>query len=124
MERLEGYIYLAGPYSSSDIKLQQTRFEKLNEAAASLMKKGWIVYSPISHNHPIATRHDLPTGWSFWGRMDKVFIQHALFVVVLTLPGWKESIGVQAEIELAQDANKLIVYLDPSTNDWYYRELA
>jgi hypothetical protein len=33
-------------------------------------------------------------------------------VFVLTLPGWKESVGVQAEIRLATDVGIPVFYID------------
>ena len=116
---IENYIYLAGPYSHPDSEVRVKRFHATNHAAATLMQRGWVVYSPISHNHPIAITHDLPTGWDFWGRLDKAFIKHALLMAVLMLPGWRESVGIKAEMAIAREFNIPIVFLTSSTIDWF-----
>jgi len=105
------FIYLACPYSHPSHEVRQQRFEAVNRCAADLMRLGHVVYSPISHNHPIALAHDFPKGWEFWGRMDEVFIRLAHKVYILQLPGWQESEGVRAEIALAQRFYKPIVHI-------------
>ena len=105
------YIYLAAPYSHPNPEIRQQRFEEINKCAATLMQSGLVVYSPISHNHPIALAHDLPKGWEFWGMMDEVFIHHCSAVYVLQVHGWKESHGVKAEISLARNFKKPIIYI-------------
>lgn len=93
--------YLAGPYSHPDRAVRVGRFECLNAYAAQLMAAGELVYSPISHTHPIAEAGALPLGWEFWKKYDTAFIEHSRRVVVMMLDGWKESKGVTAEIEIA-----------------------
>jgi len=98
-------IYLASPYSHPDEDVRQQRFEAVCKAAASLMRAGEIVFSPIAHGHPIA-QHGLPTDWRFWERQCREQIDRCDEVVVLTLDGWRESEGVQAEIQIAADMGK------------------
>ncbi len=122
MEKLNFYVYLAAPYSDIEESVRQFRFEKINEISAKLMREGWTIYSPISHSHPIAVNHSLPTGWEFWGKMDRPFIKNCLFLIILMLPGWKQSHGVGEEIKLAKEFNKPIVYLTP-TGEWHYQRV-
>jgi hypothetical protein len=35
------------------------------------------------------------------------------FAIVLTLPGWRESVGVQAEIAIARELGKPVTFLQP-----------
>lgn len=118
MELIENYIYLAGPYSHTERKVREERFHQINRVAARLMERGWVVYSPISHNHSIALHYDLSTGWDYWGRLDRAFIKHALLMAVLMLPGWRESVGVTAEIAIAKEFNVPICLFDPTTIKW------
>ncbi len=120
MEKLNGYIYLAAPYSDIEESVRLFRFNTINETVAKLMSNGWTVYSPISHNHPIALNHNLPTGWDFWGTMDRNFIKHCIFFVVFMLPGWNTSHGIQEELKIAKEFNKPIVYLTADGTNWYY----
>lgn len=99
-------IYLACPYSHPDSDVRQARFEAVNVVAAKLMRAGHIVYSPISHSHPIAEAGGLPLGWDYWERVDREFIAWADAVHVFCLDGWKESRGVQAEIKMAAEMGK------------------
>ena len=58
-------IYLACPYSHPDNNVREHRFKMANRAAAKLMGEGHIIYSPISHTHPIAVEGDLPLDWAY-----------------------------------------------------------
>lgn len=107
-------IYLAGPYSHPDRAVRVRRFHTLNDIAAALMQspEGHVVFSPISMTHPIAEQHELPLGWEFWERNDRAFIDWCELLVVAKLPGWEKSTGVQAEVTIAQEMGKEVVYLE------------
>lgn len=107
--------YLAGPYSHPDRAVRVQRFEQLNAFAAQLMTAGELVYSPISHTHPIAEAGALPLDWEFWKKYDTAFIEHSRRVVVLMLDGWRESKGVTAEIEIAKTLGTPVEYVTQPT---------
>jgi hypothetical protein len=94
--------YLASPYSSPDPEVRAARFRSANLAAGLLMREGHLVVSPISMNHPIAESCNLPLGWGFWRAFDIALVNASERVVVLCLDGWRESVGVAAEIGLAR----------------------
>ncbi len=100
-------IYLAIPYSG----MEQESFVLANHIAAKLMREGHIVYSPISHAHPIAMQEHLPTGWEYWAKTDKEFIRWCDKVCLIRKAGWRKSKGVQAELQLASTLKKDVVYL-------------
>lgn len=102
-------IYLAIPYTG----MQELSFKTANKVAAKLMKKGYLVYSPISHSHPIATQENLPKTWEYWEDVDTEFLKWCDYLYVVTLDGWKEGVGVQAEIRIAKACGKQIVYYLP-----------
>lgn len=104
--------YLACPYTHPDPAVRQARFEASNRAAAKLLRSGDIVYSPISHSHPIALQATLPTDWAFWERFDRAYIFLSNKIVVLTLDGWRESRGVTAEINLAKSIGLPVQYIN------------
>ncbi len=107
-------IYLATPYSDPDPAIRNHRFLVVNKVAGRLMAAGHLVFSPISHTHPIALAGDLPKGWEFWAKYDFTFINDwADGVWVLMQPGWEESVGVTAEIKLAEELGKPVEYLTP-----------
>ena len=105
-------IYLATPYTHVDKTVMVDRFNRVNKVAAKIMEQGKYVFSPISHTHPIAEAGVLPRGWDFWSDYDRVMISRCTCLYVLMIDGWKESKGVQAEIELAKHYDLPVVYID------------
>lgn len=103
--------YLACPYSHPDPDVRERRFRAVNKAAGVLMKKGMLVFSPISHTHPIAVDCDLPKGWDFWHQYDRAFIEASERMFVLMLDGWQQSIGVAAEIKIAEELGIPVEYI-------------
>lgn len=106
-------VYLATPYSHDDALVMSKRFGEVNKAAAKLMRAGIHVFSPISHNHPIAMDHELPTGWDFWEAYDMAYLKCSHRLIVLKLEGWEQSVGVAAEIKMARELGLEIEYMEP-----------
>jgi hypothetical protein len=108
-------IYLASPYSDPDPEVREQRFRAVCKHAAGMMRRGERVLSPIAHTHPIAIASGgtLMLGWDFWERYDTELVKMCDEVRVLKLPGWEESVGVQAEIELARKMGKAVRYEEP-----------
>lgn len=105
-------IYLAIPYSGKE----EESFKIANEMAGVLMRRGHVVFSPISHTHPIAKSCSLPCGWYFWERQDRAFIEWCDVMYVLYPKGWdvefcKNSKGVNAEMKIAKKLNKPIMFI-------------
>jgi hypothetical protein len=110
-----GLIYLASPYTHPLLSVREERFVEVCRAAARLMAAGAIVFSPIAHSHPISLAGDLPTHWEYWEQYDRMLLAAAAELWVLTMDGWLESKGVRAEIVIATELGKKIVYLDART---------
>ena len=107
-------IYLASPYLKRPIpdpKIAEERYQKAIDATAYLMKQGFAVYSPIVATHPVALKHKLPLGSEYWLQFDEVILSRCTEVFVLQIDGWKESPGVQREIQLAKELGKEVTYL-------------
>ena len=98
----EGITYLASPYSHPAAEIREWRFQAACQAAAHLMELGYIVYSPIAHTHPIAMAGKLPTDWEYWRRVDEAFLERCSKLIVLHIVGWDTSVGVQAEMKIAE----------------------
>lgn len=97
-------IYLAVPYSHPGEKVRQVRYEAATKMAAELMKEGNLVFSPVTHSHYLAEIYGCPQEEEFWRKWYMSFLEHwTTDLFVLTLPGWKESNGVQREIKYAVD---------------------
>ncbi len=104
-------IYLASPYAHKNPLIMELRFEKVCRVAGAMMKDGLFIYSPIAHNHPIATRIDLPRTWDFWKNIDLHILEKCDQLWVLKLEGWEESKGVAAEIKFAEEKKIPITYV-------------
>lgn len=99
-------IYLASPYSSLFWGTKEERFRATARLAALFLKAGHNVYSPICHSHPIATFGSMDGSWGSWQKLNEtmMLVSHELWVVML--PGWEESVGVQAEINFFKNLNR------------------
>lgn len=102
--------YLASPYTHDNPDVKKERFEAVCEVASYMMLKGEHVFSPIAHTYPIAVHGGVPTDWDFWGDYDKEFLNFCEELIILMLPGWKESVGVTAEIEYMRELGKKVSY--------------
>jgi nucleoside 2-deoxyribosyltransferase len=105
-------VYLACPYSSPDESVRRERHHAANIAAAALMNKGYVVFSPISMSHPIAKACTLPGDWEFWERQDVAFLEWADELHVLRAAGWASSTGVAAEIRRFREMGKPVLFID------------
>mgnify|MGYP002782450901 CR=1 FL=1 len=109
-------IYLASPYAHPDPRVRERRFQEACRASAALLRAGVVVFSPIAHSHPIAN-YGLPTDWEFWSQVDREYLARCDLLAVLTIPGWRESVGVQAELQIANELGIRIIYLNPGDSD-------
>lgn len=102
--------YLASPYSKFE-RGQEEAFKEACAAAATLLKRGVFVFSPIAHSHPIAEHGGIDAlSHDMWMPLDLAMLDICDGLLVLMMPGWKESYGVQREIEHAAKTGKPISY--------------
>lgn len=107
--------YLATPYSKYKNGLDAA-FQDAARLAASLLKEGVKVYSPIAHTHPLALYSKLdPLDHSIWLPFDEAMMDAADALVVAHMSGWDKSFGIQHEIKFFQSAKKPIFDLDPGS---------
>ena len=112
-------IYLASPYSHEDMKVCRERFERICFVAARLMEKGLSVYSPIAHTHPIAIHGGLDhLDHDFWMNIDEVMLDRCDELWVYTMDGWRDSRGVEMEVEYMTYAEKPVWYVDDIDKEW------
>lgn len=105
-------VYLAVPYNHEDPEVREYRFKAVNKAACRLMQEGHIVFSPITHGHPIAKEGDLPVDWEYWQNHCMAFLTVSHKFIVLRLDGWEQSKGVQGELKIAESLGIAIEYID------------
>ena len=114
-------IYLASPYSYAKVilrdpldrvrkrEVEQLRFEDVCRFAAKLFAKGYLVFSPIAHTHPLAVYGGLPEiDYKLWLGLDQPFIEASVGLIVVHMPGWETSYGVTFEIDQFVKLNKPI----------------
>jgi hypothetical protein len=116
-------VYLACPYSHPDRTVRVARFEAVNRVASDLMRRGLKIFSPISHTHPIAEAGGLPLGWDYWYEYDLAFLSASNKLIVLMADGWKESTGVNGEIQIAETLGIEIEYMEPSERHYSPEEI-
>jgi len=105
-------IYLISPYHDDNLGVMELRYQHAITAAGELINKGYIVFSPIVHCHPIAKEFDLPKDRSFWEEYDDSFIEWADLGYVLHITGWSTSKGVAADIKVFEALNKAVFHSD------------
>lgn len=110
-------VYLAAPYSHENSIVERARFDIINHFTGQLMHLGVLVFSPISHTHPIAITCGLPTDAEFWLKYDETFVEWAEILVILNIDGWETSKGVAREVEIFNDGTKPLYLWNPWTTD-------
>jgi hypothetical protein len=105
--------YLAIPYSHDNEEVREIRFEIANAVSALLMKKGEVIFSPISHTHPMV-KYGLPGDWAYWEEQDTHFLNVCGAFYAVMLKGWDVSTGVTAEISyMVEQRGIQINYINP-----------
>lgn len=100
--------YLACPYTHQDPKVRDFRRDAADKYAAILAahhREEFAVFSPISQGprlEPYLARH-LATDHRFWMKQCIGILRHASLMIVLPLHGWRESRGVQEELEFCEN---------------------
>jgi hypothetical protein len=115
-------VYLACPYSHPSMDERVARFEASARAAAHLIHQGIFVYSPITMTHPIdlvmAEEGDT-MGSDYWCDFDEAFMRVSSEMVILTLPGWRESRGIRRESAFFEAAGKPVRYLNMAQSAFF-----
>lgn len=101
-------IYLACPYSDPDPAVRQARYEVVTKAAGELIKRGHLVFSPITHGHSINQMCGTPTDYEYWREFNESMIDWCDTLVIVAIDGWDGSEGVGREYWYAMDNGKKI----------------
>lgn len=114
-------IYLATPYSKYP-KGRCAAYQAACEKAAELMLLGHTIFCPIAHSHSIETdaMNQRMTG-EWWLRQDFAVLDRCDELWVYQLPGWEESLGVQAEIKRAKEEHipiKMLAYTEEAQEQY------
>jgi hypothetical protein len=105
--------YLAVPYTHEHQTIMDYRADMSDKVAAKLVnEQDRLIFAPISSWHNIAKKYKLPTDYKYWLRLNEETLKNCKKLLVICLAGWKESVGVAAEIEIANKYNIPIDYLN------------
>ena len=110
-------IYLAGPYTHINPRMMERRYRILTQITTNLVSLGYLVFSPITHSHPINLRLNI-FEFAHWRIYDLVMIAEWTDEIwVAPIRGWEDSIGVKGELEFAKkigiDVRIIPMLLDP-----------
>ncbi len=98
---------------------RKRRFNKITKIGARLTERYREAFIlPITQSHLLAKHmNNSSTGFKDWVDIDYSHIEHSDEVWVVMMSGWKESVGVQAEIEYALNHKKPLRYINAETCD-------
>jgi hypothetical protein len=102
--------YLATPYSKFSGGIEAA-FQAAAKAAATLLRRGAAVYSPIAHTHPLAIYGQVdPYDHDIWMPLDHHMMSRSDGMIIVMMHGWEESKGISIEIETFRGMGKPIRY--------------
>lgn len=111
---VEGFYYLASPYTSKDREKTAAWVEQMQD----LMPKIVDAYpkmtplSPVLCTDPLADVCDPEGGWYAYALR---FLKQAEGFIIITLDGWEESLGIMVELGYARGKELPISMLDPKS---------
>jgi hypothetical protein len=91
-------IYVASPFTHKDKNIEVNRYLAVSAYVHERLNEGEFAYSPIAYCFPLHRLHALPGDAEFWKAFNEDFLSKADEMHVLMMKGWKESKGVQHEI--------------------------
>lgn len=104
--------YLAVPFTHKEKWVQHLRYLLVTAVGDLLIREGMDIFSPITESYMYQTIGNTGGTFNTWKDHDFLMLSKCDKLLVLTLPGWKASIGVTAEINYAKRHKIPIVYLD------------
>lgn len=116
-------IYLAIPYRG----WEEYSFKVANRVAVYLINQGILVFSPITHSHPLSIHENIPGDWDFWSKYDYSFIKDwadELWYIQANNDVNKKHLemseGVRAEVDFAVEIGKSVKRFVESTMEVKY----
>lgn len=104
--------YIAAPYSHPDAAIKAQRLVDFARFDAEMMNQGIFTVSPMTKAFELQ-HATFPDNWEYWRDYSYALMDRCSNVIVLLLDGWDKSVGVQAEIEYANELEIPIKYMRP-----------
>ena len=100
-----GLWYLAHPYRGD----HEENFNQVNKIASKLIKQGVMVYSPVSHTHPISEAGGMDgDDLGLWLKLDELFMKKCNGIILC--PGWEDSEGCNVELEYFLSQREMVYF--------------
>ena len=97
---LPGAIYLAAPYKAQEPAVERARVQAVKRVSDRLIGQGQVIFSPLEYTEAMQQRGIVPPqGWYLF---DLAMLRGCVKLLVLALPGWRESQGVIMETTVAK----------------------
>lgn len=110
----KGFFYIASPYSKYPDGIYAA-YRMACFQSSLLVRAGVPVFSPIAHSHMIAVAGGIdPFDHAIWLPADKPLMDASRGLIMLMADSWRESYGMQKELEAFKAAGKPIVYMQPN----------
>ena len=119
MKFKKGVWYFAHPYTCKDEEGnyisggEEANFRLCNIRAAKLIEKGFLIYSPISHTHPIHVAYPPFVGQNIhdmWYEFDNANIKQLSFEGIIMAPEWEGSKGCKAELQMFKEMRRKVLF--------------
>ena len=106
-EMIDGLFYFAHPYDSTD-NTPAKNYQLCNQRAVKLIDLGYMIFSPITHSHPLHVIKKHPS--EFWMSIDRLIMPMCMGLILA--PRWKESRGCKEEYEYFKSIGRMILFYE------------
>lgn len=121
----QGLWYFAHPYTVKDVngrslpEGQEANFKLCCYRSAELIKRGYMIYSPIVASHPIHISDPdflRRNEWELWMDLDKEIIKRTKFTGIILAPNWQDSTGCNLEKTIFESNDKKVLFYNDIIN--------
>lgn len=109
-------VYLAAPYSDPNKDIVRQRMAMFTQIDGIMHNAGIFTVSPLEKHHTLE-QTKLPSDWGYWESFGRALLSKCDALAVIMMPGWKESVGVQGEIQIAKFIGLPIYYIPMMPNE-------
>lgn len=105
-------IYVASPYTTTDIVLLHSRYHQAFKYCCQLIDQGEICFSPIVYGHQFFVAGQAEVDFRFWRPFNDYMLKTASCIHVLMIDGWDKSAGISHELEMNQSLNLPVLFVE------------
>lgn len=105
-------IFISIPFSSDYKEVTDYRIKMASIYAGHLLKESFIPVSPILFGSKVLEHVNISSDFKYWEKLCYAYLDTCSEIHVLCLDGFKESKGVQGEIEHAAEKGLKILFIN------------